>query len=266
MIVRITGLRVRGYHGVLDSERRDGQWFVVDAALTLDPPASDDLADTADYATLSARLADVVAGEPVDLIETLAARLADACLADPRVHAAEVTVHKPEAPVPVPVAEVSVTLVRTRAVLSLGANLGDRAATLRDAVDVLAQRVAVLAVSPFYETAPVGGPDQPRYLNAVVLVATSLAPSDLLALAHEVEDAAGRERAERWGPRTLDVDVVAYGDVRSTDPDLTLPHPRAHERAFVLRPWLDVDPHAVLPGHGRVADLLPRAVGEVRRA
>lgn len=114
MIVRITGLRVRGNHGVLESERRDGQVFVVDVALDVPVPGSDDLADTVDYATLSERLAAVVAGDPVDLIETLAARLADVCLSDERVASAEVTVHKPEVPLRVDVAEVSVTLTKAR--------------------------------------------------------------------------------------------------------------------------------------------------------
>ena len=114
MIIRVTGLRVHGYHGVLPAERRDGQTFVVDVALHVVPPDTDDLADTVDYAVLSDRLAAIVAGEPVDLIETLASRLADACLEDPRVGRAEVTVHKPEVPLPVTVTEVSVTLVRDR--------------------------------------------------------------------------------------------------------------------------------------------------------
>ena len=114
MIVRVSGLRVRGHHGVLAAERRDGQTFVVDVALTVPSPSTDDLADTVDYAVLSERLAAVVAGEPVDLIETLAARLADVCLDDPRVERAEVTVHKPEVPLAVAVDEVSVTLVRDR--------------------------------------------------------------------------------------------------------------------------------------------------------
>jgi 2-amino-4-hydroxy-6-hydroxymethyldihydropteridine diphosphokinase len=147
----------------------------------------------------------------------------------------------------------------TRVVLSLGSNLGDRHATLDAAVGALAARLSVVAVSPYYETAPVGGPDQPGYLNAVVLADTDLPPRELLAFCQSVEAAAGRVRLERWGPRTLDVDVVTYGSVVSADPDLTLPHPRAHERAFVLRPWLDVDPAAELPGHGRVADLLEKA-------
>ena len=153
----------------------------------------------------------------------------------------------------------------TRAVLSLGANLGDRLAALQAAVDALAARVAIVAVSPVYETEPVGGVEQPDFLNAVVLVETDLAPRALLTFAHEVEHAGGRVRGERWGPRMLDVDLVAYGDVVSDDPSVTLPHPRAHERAFVLRPWLDVQPDATLP-QGRVADLAGGATGAVRRA
>lgn len=115
--IALRGLRARGHHGVLPRERRDGQDFVVDAVLTVDTRAaavSDALGDTVDYGGLASRLADLVAGEPVDLLETLCQRLADACLADPRVEAVEVTVHKPSAPVPVPVADVAVTVVRSR--------------------------------------------------------------------------------------------------------------------------------------------------------
>lgn len=146
-----------------------------------------------------------------------------------------------------------------RAVLSLGANLGDRLAYLQSAVDALGSHGRVVAVSPVYETAPVGGPVQPDYLNAVVLLDTEDAPLALLRRCHDVEHLAGRVRGERWGPRVLDVDVVAYEAVVSDDPTITLPHPRAAGRAFVLRPWLDVDPDARLGGVA-VADLL-RAVG-----
>lgn len=144
----------------------------------------------------------------------------------------------------------------SQAVLALGANLGDPAAALQEAVDALASGGKVLAVSGVYQTAPVGGPPQPDYLNAVVLVETELSATELLALAHSVEAAAGRERLERWGPRTLDVDVIVYDDLVSADPSLTLPHPRAHERGFVLAPWAEVAPDAVLPGRGRIVDLL----------
>lgn len=144
----------------------------------------------------------------------------------------------------------------TQAVLSLGANLGDAAAALQRAVDELARHGRPVAVSAVYRTAPVGGPEQPDYSNAVLILDTELTAAELLEAAQRVEADAGRVRLVRWGPRTLDVDLIAFGEVRSDDPRLTLPHPRAHERAFVLVPWLEADPDATLPGRGRVADLL----------
>ena len=125
-----------------------------------------------------------------------------------------------------------------RAYLGLGANLGDRRATLRAAVAALPD---VVAVSPVYETEPVGGPaDQPAYLNLVVQLDTDLSPRDLLDLAHHLEDAAGRVRGERNGPRTLDVDVLLVGDLTIDEPDLVVPHPRMWERRFVLAPLADL--------------------------
>ncbi|HEX6857586.1 MAG TPA: 2-amino-4-hydroxy-6-hydroxymethyldihydropteridine diphosphokinase [Streptosporangiaceae bacterium] len=134
---------------------------------------------------------------------------------------------------------------------------------MQAAVDLLAATagMSVTAVSPVYQTDPVGGPDQPDYFNAVLLAATTLPPAGVLAAAHAAEGARQRTRDVRWGPRTLDVDIISYGNVVSDDPELTLPHPRAHERAFVLVPWHDVDPAAELPGHGPVADLIAGLAG-----
>ncbi|MFJ8592568.1 2-amino-4-hydroxy-6-hydroxymethyldihydropteridine diphosphokinase [Streptomyces sp. NPDC093598] len=147
-----------------------------------------------------------------------------------------------------------------RAVVALGSNLGNRLETLQGAVDALEDTpgVRVKGVSPVYETEPWGVEpgSQPAYFNAVVVLKTTLPPSSLLERAHAVEEAFHRVRDEHWGPRTLDVDIVSYADVVSDDPRLTLPHPRAHERAFVLAPWHDLDPEAQLPGHGPVAGLL----------
>ena len=143
----------------------------------------------------------------------------------------------------------------TRAVLSLGSNLGDRFGYLRLAVRGLADDL--VAASPVYETAAWGVADQPDFLNAVVIVdADGVDEWAWLARAQQLEQEAGRVRTLRWGPRTLDVDVVTVDGVRSDDPDLTLPHPGAPERATVLVPWLDIEPDAVLPGHGRIAALL----------
>ena len=146
-------------------------------------------------------------------------------------------------------------------VLSLGSNLGDRMANLQLGLDVLqAGGLACVAVSGVFRTAPVGGPAQDDYLNAALLAESALPAPEILACCAAAETAAGRERTVRWGPRTLDVDIITCDAEISADPGLTLPHPRAHERAFVLAPWHDVDPGAVIPGRGRVADLLA-AVG-----
>jgi 2-amino-4-hydroxy-6-hydroxymethyldihydropteridine diphosphokinase len=149
----------------------------------------------------------------------------------------------------------------TAVVLALGSNLGDRQDILQGAVDAIVglPGMRVTAVSPVYETVPVGGPAQPDYLNAIVLADAARPARELLDRLHEIEAAFDRVRVVRWGPRTLDIDVVDFGGERSDDPELTLPHPRAHERAFVLGPWRDVDPDAALPGHGPVAGLLAKA-------
>jgi 2-amino-4-hydroxy-6-hydroxymethyldihydropteridine diphosphokinase len=148
----------------------------------------------------------------------------------------------------------------TRAVLSLGSNLGNRAGALRAAMTALKDD-GLVARSTLYETPPWGPVEQPPYLNAIVVVRGPRDAAGWLARAHELEQAAGRTREVRFGPRTLDVDVITVtGDdgtpVVSDDPALTLPHPRAHERAFVLVPWLTLEPTAVLPGRGSVAELV----------
>ncbi|QHT58004.1 2-amino-4-hydroxy-6-hydroxymethyldihydropteridine diphosphokinase [Cellulomonas sp. H30R-01] len=467
--IRLSGITATGYHGVFDHERREGQTFVADVVVHLDTrraAAGDDLAHTLDYGGLAQQVAAVLAGEPVDLIETVAERIAATVLAAGTVAAVDVAVHKPQAPIPVPFGDVVVAIRRDRTklpaaepytgplresalprtgaaalvaplpgdthgpsaayeepraadvggadartpalgtpspaaglpvsgmaggglaapastsggalpsapaglpagapstgvpsgapvapgypapgsgapvpaddapttvfgapppppgpitgepvevgagpdaagptgsaveawdpgatqvmpgpvpayddepdaygrpdevvtgeivtdtlddapaepvdvVLALGANLGSAQETLRDAVSDLAgtRGIEVTDVSPLARTAAVG-PEQPDYLNAVVLARTTLSPRDLLRATQAVEHAHGRERAERWGPRTLDVDIVVYGSVLAVTDDLELPHPRAHERAFVLEPWSQVDPEAVLPGLG----------------
>lgn len=143
------------------------------------------------------------------------------------------------------------------AVLGLGANLGDRLATLQRAVDLLAaEGVRTVASSRVWETAPVGGPPgQPGFLNAVVRAETELDSHGLLRAANRVEAALGREREVRWGPRTIDVDILLIGDLTLDDDDLTIPHPRMTVRAFALLPLLDLDPDPILPGGVRVLDL-----------
>ncbi|MCC2336510.1 2-amino-4-hydroxy-6-hydroxymethyldihydropteridine diphosphokinase [Cellulomonas wangsupingiae] len=444
--IRLTGLSATGYHGVFAHERREGQTFVADVVVHLDTrraAAGDDLAHTVDYGELAQLVVAVLGGEPVDLVETVAERIAATVLARPHVQAVDVAVHKPQAPITVPFGDVVVAIRRdrtklpaaepyrpptgqvrrgdgrhpvtadqpgarsapplaeppaptpepaqpvpvataqaappvparvsvadalsggvpttdagrrahdagpdgagavlvgpaptgavptgvmpavpagpaaeawsapheepsysydgpptelmapvvdvertaptspapeaartelmapvtdvvegelvldafdeppahpVRAVLALGANLGPAQDTLRQAVADLAATpgLEVVAVSPLARTAAVG-PEQPDYLNAVVLTRTTLAPRELLRAVQAVELRHGRERREHWGPRTLDIDVVVHGETLGVTDDLELPHPRAHQRAFVLQPWAQVDPEAVLPGLG----------------
>ena len=357
--IRLSGITAFGYHGVFEHERREGQTFVADVVVHLDTrraAARDDLAHTLNYGELAEQVAAVLAGEPVDLIETVAERIAATVLASGIVQAVDVAVHKPKAPIQVPFGDVVVAIHRDRTklpaaepyvpargrggragvapgadgdgvvpghpgarrrgrsrpaprvraaawadavapapgafsqgpdgpsaelepvpagealvvgevvtdaldqapdgpvevVLALGANLGPAQDTLREAVTDLARTpgIEVRDVSALARTSAVGGPEQSDYLNAVVLARTTLAPRALLRATQAIEHAHGRERHEHWGPRTLDIDIVLYGSVLAVTDDLELPHPRAHERAFVLQPWAQVDPDAVLPGLG----------------
>jgi 2-amino-4-hydroxy-6-hydroxymethyldihydropteridine diphosphokinase len=143
-----------------------------------------------------------------------------------------------------------------KAVVSLGANIGDPKANLDLAVGLLREATDVIAVSNYLQTKPVGGPEQPDYLNAVAILESDLPAKDLLALLNGIETAMGRTREIHWGPRVIDLDLIQYGGLLVNDEKLTLPHPRAHERRFVLAPWFEIEPEAILLTHGRISDLL----------
>ena len=332
--IRLTGVRAIGYHGVLPEERRDGQEFVADVVLHLDTreaAATDRLDRTVDYGGLATGVAQILAGDPVDLIETVAERIAALALSEPAVFGVDVVVHKPGAPITVPFGDVTVEVHRDRnhpavvpvpglasstahptpptppahlapptavaaqvvpsaqamptptppalpehapttpvadlgpvdhldepptepvdVVLGLGSNLGSSQETLRCAIDELSgvDGLRVTGIAPLARTGAVGGPEQPDFLNTVVLATCTLSPRALLRACQGIEQAHGRVRDERWGPRTLDVDLICYGSVLAVTDDLELPHPRAHSRAFVLEPWAQIDPDAMLPGLG----------------
>jgi len=143
-----------------------------------------------------------------------------------------------------------------RAVVALGANLEEPRKAVELAIELLKQSTDVIAISSMYETAPAGGPEQDNYINAVVTLESELPAADLLALLHGIEKSMGRVRDERWGPRVIDLDLIQYGTLLSKSEELTLPHPRAHERRFVLEPWHEIDPEAILLTHGRIDQLL----------
>jgi 2-amino-4-hydroxy-6-hydroxymethyldihydropteridine diphosphokinase len=143
-----------------------------------------------------------------------------------------------------------------KAVIALGANLGNPQENIDLAIALLREATDIQAISSMYRTAPVGGPEQPDYINAVVLAESELPATDFLNMLHGIEKTLGRERTIHWGPRTIDLDLIQYGSILSSSQELLLPHPRAHERRFVLEPWLEVDPDAHLLTHGPVEHLL----------
>ena len=142
------------------------------------------------------------------------------------------------------------------AVIALGSNIGDTKANLDLALKMLREATDVKQVSSYYSTKPVGYTDQPDFLNAVCIIESELPAMALLAMLQGIEKVMGRERTIKWGPRTIDLDIIQYGDLISKAEELTLPHPRAHERKFVLEPWHEIEPDAILLTHGKISDLL----------
>jgi 2-amino-4-hydroxy-6-hydroxymethyldihydropteridine diphosphokinase len=143
-----------------------------------------------------------------------------------------------------------------KAVVALGANIGSPREQMDVAIALLREATQVIAVSTYFVTKPVGGPEQPDYLNAVCILESELPALDLLAVLQGIEKSLGRERDVRWGPRTIDLDLIQYGSLLSAAAELELPHPRAHERRFVLEPWYEIEPDAILITHGKISDLL----------
>lgn len=252
--IEIDGLVVTTIVGALPHEREFAQPVRIDLAIDADlhdAGWSDELGDTVHYGLVVERVAAVVRDAKDQLLERLAARVAETVLGFDRVDAVEVSVTKLRPPVPEQVATTSVQIHRRRswlavdeatnhrAIVALGSNLGDRAGHLRDAVS----RLEVVAASQVYETAPVGGPDdQGPYLNMVVVADTPLDPFAFLRHCRRIEAAASRQRLVRWGPRTLDVDILFFDDMTIDSPELTVPHPRYAERRFVLAPLSEVAP------------------------
>jgi 2-amino-4-hydroxy-6-hydroxymethyldihydropteridine diphosphokinase len=143
-----------------------------------------------------------------------------------------------------------------KAVVALGANLENPADAIQMAIALLKESTDVKLISSLYETEPVGGPEQPNYINAVCILESDLPALDLLALLHGIEKSMGRIRIEKWGPRVIDLDLIQYGNILSSSEELEIPHPRAFERKFVLEPWYEIEPDAVLLTHGPISQLL----------
>ena len=145
-----------------------------------------------------------------------------------------------------------------KAVIALGSNIGDPKDNLDLAISLLREATDLKRVSTYFKTKPVGYEDQPDFLNAVCIAESDLPAMEFLKMLHGIEKAMGRERSIKWGPRTIDLDLIQYGDLISKAEELTLPHPRAHERRFVLEPWLEIEPDAILLTHGKISELLTK--------
>ncbi|MFT4186229.1 MAG: 2-amino-4-hydroxy-6-hydroxymethyldihydropteridine diphosphokinase [Micrococcaceae bacterium] len=293
-LIKLIGIETYGYHGFYDHERATGQNFIIDAILETDVSTAgyrDDLSRTINYAEVADTIVGRVAGEPVSLIETLAEEIAELILERFAPEAVEVTVHKPEAPIKPKFQDIAITIRReynklststdavpesleekyktgaveitNEVILALGSNLGRSKETLQDAVKELAEPsfMKLARVSPIVISEAIGGPQQPPYLNLVAEFKTSLEPEDLLEFIHEIENLHGRIREVRWGARTLDIDIIRYDDVTMDTDELTLPHPRAHERAFVLYPWYLMDSKAEFVEGVAVADIMLDSIG-----
>lgn len=257
MEINLKGISVFAHHGVYQEEKQNGQEFIIDAVLELDDHSiGDQLIQTADYAQVASDLKTWAESERFDLIETIADTLATRVLDRyDAVSGTEITVHKPFAPMPFKIGDASVTAKRQRTVvyLGLGSNQGDRQKHLNVAVDALKAHdgVTVTAVSSYINTPPYGVTDQPDFLNACIAAVTYLTPRELLALAQALEAQAGRVRTRKWGERTLDVDILLYGDRVISTASLTVPHPDMHNRFFVLEPLNEIAPYALHPLSGK---------------
>jgi len=252
--IYINGLEIFANHGVLEAEKVLGQKFIVSAELGLDLRVAgrfDDLGESVNYAEVCDGITKRMKEEPVGLIETCAEKIASYILRKfRRVKSVRVAVEKPWAPIGHSLRTVSVEIFRKRAkvYLGLGSNMGDTKQYLDTALEKINNAdIRVTACSSYHKTKPVSDIPQDDYLNCVAEAETILTPQELIKFLLQVEFELGRVRNERWGPRTIDIDVLTYDNLITDDKDIILPHPRMHERLFVLIPFCELNPYYVHP-------------------
>ncbi|MGN1372780.1 MAG: 2-amino-4-hydroxy-6-hydroxymethyldihydropteridine diphosphokinase [Candidatus Coproplasma sp.] len=262
--INIKGIKVSACHGVLESEKTSPQPFVFDVAIDCDissPALTDNVKDTVDYAEVCTIVTNYCKKHSFNLIERLANGVAEEIIKRFNIiKAVEVTVHKPHAPIPHPFEDVYVTarVERNEVVLSLGSSEGEKEESLQFAVDRLAKTygIEVLKVSSFIQSSPYGGVAKNIFLNGAVLIRTILSPRRLLKTINEIEAEGGRVRTKRWADRTLDIDIIYFGNKVIQENGLCVPHPDYINRQFVLIPLKQIVPQFVCPlTHKRVIDL-----------
>lgn len=265
--IKIEDLEVFARHGVFREEKKLGQKFLVTAVLYTDTRRAgmtDELTASIHYGEVSAFIDEYLRSHTFDLIESAAERLAwELLLHTERLEKIELEIKKPWAPVGLPLKTVSVAIERGwhTAYIALGSNMGDREEYLRNAVEALDQveGCMVRKVSEFIETPPYGVTDQADFLNGCLELRTLLHPEELLEEIHRIEKEAGRERIVRWGPRTLDLDIIFYDDLICQEDDLCIPHVEMHKRKFVLEPLAGIAPYKRHPATGQtVVEMLEK--------
>lgn len=263
--IRIEMLKVFAHHGVLPEETRDGQHFYVNATLYTDihrAGLSDQLEQSVDYGDVCSFITEWMQTNTCLLLEAVAERLAGELLLKYRLLSAlKLEIRKPEAPIPLSFGCVSVKVSRGwhRAYIGLGSNMGDRRRYLNDAVEALRKHplLVVKKVSEYIQTKPYGGVEQEDFLNGALELETLLRPEELLHVLHEIENEAGRERTVHWGPRTLDLDILFYDNLRYESDTLVIPHIDLTNRSFVLKPLAEIAPYLRHPVTGKtVTELL----------
>lgn len=282
--ITVRDISFYGYHGVLPEERQKGQEFLTTVKIYTDmrrAAETDDLQEAVDYSQAVETVQEIITGSPVNLLETLAGRIAAGLTEIPGVAEAEVEVSKPRPPLAAVTGRAGVSIRRRRteestnkmspaklatAYIGLGSNLQDRLAYLNKAVELLQENgnIKITALSSIYETDPVGGPLQSRYLNSVAEIETNLAPEQLLQVTKDIENKLGRTREEHWGPRFIDLDILTFGNITRDTDTLQLPHPLIKERWFVLVPLCEIAPHLIPPGYDEPVSELLKKLGTPR--
>ena len=268
--ITITNLKIYGYHGVFEEEKRQGQDFYVTAKLYLDlhtPGLTDDLTTSLNYGECSHFITKVFTEKSFDLIETACETLCTRLLLEyPLLKAVEITLNKPDAPIGLPFETVSVTMHRQwhKAYLSFGSNMGDSKALIEAGIEKLRSHRAVknVKVSDLIITKPYGPVEQNDFLNGALALDTLLNPEELLDLLHTIEAEADRKRELRWGPRTLDLDIVFFDKLVMDSDDLIIPHVDMHNRKFVLEPLSQLCPNYRHPLLGLTISQMLQAVEE----
>ena len=263
--INIKKLEIFAYHGVNEEEKENGQTFFINATIYSDivtPGLSDDLEDTVNYSKVCKFINKFFTENRFDLIEAAAIQTSRAVLKNfPKIRKIDLEVNKPEAPVSLSFENISVKVTSEwkKAYLSIGSNMGDKEAYLNGAVEEFYNddNCRVNAVSNFVETKPYGPVEQDNFLNGCVEIETLYSARELLDRIHEIENDNDRTREVHWGPRTLDIDIVFFGEEVIDEPDLKIPHIEMHKRAFVLEPLNQIAPNAVHP-------LFGKSVGQLR--